>query len=662
MSNTDELKTSQLRDNCASTPVAKAKATPKAEQNASPKAAPKAAPKLKASDVKAATKAAPKVTAANTNPKATAAKAASKEASITAPKEAQKAATAKKAPSPADTTATVTAATVSAPTTAPKDQSPAAPVKTEAKVEIKADTKSATATVASAPNPAEQNKAEQNVEVKTEVKQQSKVSAAASNAKASEDTAPASASSTESVAASTNASASSSAASADATKTESTASADVAKAESTASGDAAKTESTASGDATKAESTASAAKEAASNRSKAQDQAKAKAKSGGKKVMGSGGEEDVEHAGFDPDQWQQLLDVKYWPSWIALGFLAVLAYVPNRIRDLFAILIAYPLSLINIRFKKVVFANLRTAFPEKSESDYKEIYRKLLTHAIITGFAFGEGVFLPRFMVERSWIVKNPEVLKAALDDKRPIIFCVPHTFSLDRGGLYLTANRHPMFGVANDQSNPVFNWFMNYQRVIYGGTMHTRAAGFRSILKALKQGRHCYFLCDEDLGDDVPNVFTDFYGVPKAMVDTLPKMARLTKSQVVVLTITYSISKARYELEFTRLDDFPSNDVVADLNRVNKVFEQHLSGNIEQYMWFLRLFKTRPDLRYFTDCYADCHGNKDANSIKVDYYHRRVPLFDPQIVWDGYVPPKDYSEIAAKLKAEEEAKKAKKA
>ena len=644
MSNTDELKTSQLRDNCASTPVAKAKAAPKAGQ----KAAQKAAPKLKASDVKAAPKAAPKATAAKADPKGTAAKAASKEASITALIVAQKAATAKKAPSAADTTATV-----SAPTTAPKDQSPAAPVKTEAKVEIKADTKSATATVASAPNPAEQNKAEPNAEVKTEVKtevkHQSKPSAVASNAKAS-------------VAASTNASASSSAASANTAKAESTASADATNTESTASADVAKTESTASGDATKAESSASAAKEAASNRSKAQDQAKAKAKSGGKKVMGSGGEEDVEHAGFDPDQWQQLLDVKYWPSWIALGFLAVLAYVPNRIRDLFAILIAYPLSLINIRFKKVVFANLRTAFPEKSESDYKEIYRKLLTHAIITGFAFGEGVFLPRFMVERSWIVKNPEVLKAALDDKRPIIFCVPHTFSLDRGGLYLTANRHPMFGVANDQSNPVFNWFMNYQRVIYGGTMHTRAAGFRSILKALKQGRHCYFLCDEDLGDDVPNVFTDFYGVPKAMVDTLPKMARLTKSQVVVLTITYSISKARYELEFTRLDDFPSNDVVADLNRVNKVFEQHLSGNIEQYMWFLRLFKTRPDLRYFTDCYADCHGNKDANSIKVDYYHRRVPLFDPQIVWDGYVPPKDYSEIAAKLKAEEEAKKAKKA
>ncbi|WP_317382884.1 hypothetical protein [Anaerobiospirillum succiniciproducens] len=610
MSNTDELKTSQPRDNCASTPVAKAKAAPKAQPIATPKAAPKTA----------------------------AAKAASKEASITAPTVAQKAATAKKDPSATDTTATVSAATVSAPNAAQKAQSPADPVKADAKVEPKEEAKTATATVASAPNTAEQNKAEPNAEVKTEVKHQSKASAAASNAKASEDTSPASANAAESVTATSSASAAASAASADAAKAESTGSADAAK----------------------AESTASAAKEDASDRSKAQ--AKAKDKSGGKKVMGSGGEEDVEHAGFDPDQWQQLLDVKYWPSWFALGILAVLAYVPNRIRDLFAILIAYPLSLINIRFKKVVFANLRTAFPEKSESDYKEIYRKLLTQAIITGFAFGEGVFLPRFMVERSWIVKNPEVLKAALDDKRPIIFCVPHTFSLDRGGLYLTANRLPMFGVANDQSNPVFNWFMNYQRVIYGGTMHTRAAGFRSILKALKQGRHCYFLCDEDLGDDVPNVFTDFYGVPKAMVDTLPKMARLTKSQVVVLTITYSISKARYELEFTRLDDFPSNDVVADLNRVNKVFEQHLSGHIEQYMWFLRLFKTRPDLRYFTDCYADCHGTKDANSIKVDYYHRRVPLFDPQIVWDGYVPPKDYSEIAAKLKAEEEAKKAKKA
>lgn len=415
--------------------------------------------------------------------------------------------------------------------------------------------------------------------------------------------------------------------------------------ENTASTESAKaTEATA---ATAAPAAASAAAPAAAAKEASKEH------TGKKTVVGAAGEEGVEHAGFDPEEWRKLLGIKHWPSWFAIGLLAICAYIPNRIRDLIAIVLAWPLSFIKIRFKKVVFANLHTAFPEKSDAECQTIYRKLLTHAIITAFSYGEGVFLPRFMLERSWIVKNPEVLQAALDDKRPIIFCVPHTFSLDRGGLYLTANRHPMFGVSNDQSNPVFNWFMNYQRVIFGGTMHTRAAGFRSILKALKQGRHCYFLCDEDLGDDVPNVFVDFFGVPKAMVDTLPKMARLTKSQVVILTITYSLKKARYELEFTRLENFPSKDVVADLNRVTKVFEKNITPNVEQYMWFLRLFKTRPDMRYFTDCYADCHGTKGADKIKVDYEHRRTPLMEPMKLWDGYKPHLDYTDIVAAMKSD---------
>ena len=64
-----------------------------------------------------------------------------------------------------------------------------------------------------------------------------------------------------------------------------------------------------------------------------------------------------ENAGFDPQAWRKLLGPKHWLSWLALGLLAVVSYLPNRVRDALAWLLSWPLSLPNPRFKKVTLAN-----------------------------------------------------------------------------------------------------------------------------------------------------------------------------------------------------------------------------------------------------------------------------------------------------------------
>lgn len=352
-----------------------------------------------------------------------------------------------------------------------------------------------------------------------------------------------------------------------------------------------------------------------------------------------------ENAGYDPEAWRNLLRSKHWPSWIALALLAILAYIPNHIRDVLAFLLSFPLSLINNRFKKVTMANLHTAFYGHDEVFIKNMYRKMLMHAIITGFSYGESTFLPAFMLKRRWVVKNPEVLENALALKRPIIFCVPHSFALDRCGLYLSCNGLPMFAVVNEQKNPVFDWFLNKQRIIFGGTIHTRAAGFRSIIKALKQGRHCYFLCDEDLGDDYTTNFVNFFGVPKAMVGSLPKLAKLTKAQVLVLNTAYNIKTANYELDFTYIDDQKDESDDSYLSRVSNAFEAGISNYPEQYMWFLRLFKTSPDDRYFSDIYQNCN-KEEGEEKEIDYYHRRVPSKHKIRERSNYKPVIDYEAI----------------
>ena len=52
----------------------------------------------------------------------------------------------------------------------------------------------------------------------------------------------------------------------------------------------------------------------------------------------------VENAGYDPQAWRKLLGPKHWLSWLSLGLLAILSYIPNRIRDALAYLFSFPLT------------------------------------------------------------------------------------------------------------------------------------------------------------------------------------------------------------------------------------------------------------------------------------------------------------------------------
>ena len=52
-----------------------------------------------------------------------------------------------------------------------------------------------------------------------------------------------------------------------------------------------------------------------------------------------------------------------------------------------------------------------------------------------------------------------------------------------------------------------------------------------------------------------------------------------------------------RYTVEVSPpLDNFPSDDAVADLTRVNALLEAQVRKAPEQYWWVHRRFKTRPE------------------------------------------------------------------
>lgn len=379
----------------------------------------------------------------------------------------------------------------------------------------------------------------------------------------------------------------------------------------------------------------------------------------------------TEHAGFDPESWRECLSFKYLGAWISLGILAITAYIPNRIRDGICAILAFLFFKLNIKFKRVYMVNLETVYPQYSYAERETIYRKFLWHCFISFLSYGEPLFLPKWMLARRWKLKNPEVLEAAKETGRPIIFVVPHFVNIDRCGLYLSYSGLPMFAMVNNQKNKLYDWFINYQRIMFGGTIHTRNTGFRSIIRALRYGQNAYILIDEDMGPE--QKFVPFCGVPKSTVDILSRLVATTNAVVLVECPTYNLKTANYELEFERFE-FTKEETVEPkmeldlealkdegklkefidsidisrkpyermlqelekkliprpapyLERLNEVQSNFIHNHPEQYMWFLRIFKTRPDERYFVDLYDNI---KDSNH-KVETLNRVDPLNAPQ-------------------------------
>lgn len=338
--------------------------------------------------------------------------------------------------------------------------------------------------------------------------------------------------------------------------------------------------------------------------------------------------EQNEQRAFNKEVYKDLLKLKYLPSWLVLGLLAICAYIPNRLRDLIAIVLASIIAFIPLKPRRIAYANMRTAFSDLSAKECRRLYFKSLAVGISVALSYGQPTFLPRFLLKRSWSVKGKEHLDYALSLNKPIIFVAPHTYAIDRCGLYLSYLGIPMCTMVHRQKNKVYDWFLNQQRLTFGGSVFERSAGLRTLIRELKAHHSCFFLPDEDLGEQ-SSLFIDFLGVPKATVSTLPKLAKVSQATVMQLFSVYNFKTAKFEVHFSPVfENYPSDDLKRDLRYMNEQIELKLLQHKEQYMWFLRFFKTVPDSSY-PDIYANTKISLLKKGKSIDYSQRRKAYID---------------------------------
>jgi len=281
------------------------------------------------------------------------------------------------------------------------------------------------------------------------------------------------------------------------------------------------------------------------------------------------------------------------PIWLSIGFLWLLHWLPLPLQAALGNVAGWLLSLRPGRRRRIVATNLALCFPEASlatrrrwlRQTYQASMRAALEHGMLW---WGSDARLRRLIR-----VDNPE---AALGDGvRPVIWLAPHFVGLDMGGVRLTMDRQ-IASIYAPAKDPVTDRFMLRGRSrFFPITLISRGEGIKPALKALKHQLPFYYLPDQDYGRRNAE-FVPFFGVPAATVTALPRLAKLTGAQIVPV-VTRQLPWGRgYALRFyPPWDDYPSDDVAADVARMNAFIEERIREMPPQYLWLHRRFKTRP-------------------------------------------------------------------
>ncbi|HWR76497.1 MAG TPA: lipid A biosynthesis acyltransferase [Thiobacillus sp.] len=294
-----------------------------------------------------------------------------------------------------------------------------------------------------------------------------------------------------------------------------------------------------------------------------------------------------------PADSDNLLHPSLFAAWFSIGILWLLSWLPLSLQAAIGNSLGWLLALLPGKRRRIVATNLALCFPGTPKSVRKRWLRQTFQVSMRAALEHGVLWWGSEARLRRLIQIDNPEA--AMGDGVRPVIWLAPHFVGLDMGGVRLSMDRQAASMYARAR-NPVSDKMMLHGRSRFSSpVLISKRDGIKPVLKTLKDGLPLYYLPDQDLGRQNA-VFVPFFGIPAATVSALPRLAKLTGAQIVPVITRQLPGGQGYRVRFyPPWDNFPSDDLEADIARMNAFIEERIREMPPQYLWLHRRFKTRP-------------------------------------------------------------------
>lgn len=292
----------------------------------------------------------------------------------------------------------------------------------------------------------------------------------------------------------------------------------------------------------------------------------------------------------------RFLHPRYWLLWLGLGLLWLLVQLPYA----WLLQLGRWLGVLMFRLagsrRKIARRNLELCFPELSEAQREHLLKENFASTGIAFFEMAMSWWWPRQRLARLAHIEGLEHLQEAQAQGRGVILMAFHFTTLEIGAALL-GQRQTIDGMYREHDNPVFDYVQRRGRERHNADATAiEREDIRAMLKVLRAGRAIWYAPDQDYGRK-QSIFVPLFGIPAATVTATTKFARLGKALVVPFTQTRLADGSGYRLVIhPPLEGFPGESEEADCLRINRLVEQAIRQQPEQYLWAHRRFKTRPE------------------------------------------------------------------
>ena len=255
----------------------------------------------------------------------------------------------------------------------------------------------------------------------------------------------------------------------------------------------------------------------------------------------------------------------------------------------------YLLSYYAIGYrKKVVFTNLRNAFPEKTEKERKKIARKFYQHL---ADLFIESLKLIHYNskdVAKRVKVKNAELINTYYSQGKSVIAIVGHYGNWEWLNSFASQIPHKSLAIYKQVNNPYFNRFMFKIRSTFPTELVPMKETLRTVLAYYREKT---LFCIGLIADQSPvreelDYWTPFLNQDTPVFLGAEKMARKTRSAVVFFAMQ-KIKRGHYEITIEEICDDPMQTKPFEITEKHvRILEHLIRQKPEHWVWSHRRWK----------------------------------------------------------------------
>jgi KDO2-lipid IV(A) lauroyltransferase len=286
-----------------------------------------------------------------------------------------------------------------------------------------------------------------------------------------------------------------------------------------------------------------------------------------------------------------LLRPHYWPTWLAIGTLRALQPLPHSVllflgRALGSLAVRLPMS-----FVRIARINLGICMPELLEPQREALLKEHFKSLGLGIFETATAWWASKRRIARLTQLEGMDNLRAALERGHGAILLSAHFTTLEIGGRVLCDQ---LAGEINIMYRPTNNAVLERFLAKNRSDRTKRAIprdDIRTLITALKANEPVWYAPDQAYRKKGAQM-VPFFGIPAATNTATSRLARMTGAAVLPY-FQERMLDGRYRMViYPMLEDFPSDDPVADAKRFNHLIELQVRRVPDQYLWIHRRFK----------------------------------------------------------------------